>query len=104
MRKFLHARKLVEFIRSVSASRDAPEPRGEPGVAARGVAARREPLRGAPEVRQVLRPALADGRAGTRTTHYTTVIVGCCDTVGEWQKFHNKQFVTISEHFTVVLD
>ena len=31
-----------------------------------------------------------------------TVIIGYCDTVGEWSKCHNKQFVTILEHFTVL--
>ena len=32
------------------------------------------------------------------------VIIEYCDTVGEWQKCHNKRFVTISEQFSVLLD
>ena len=32
------------------------------------------------------------------------MIIGYCDTVGEWETCHNKLFVTISQHFTVVLD
>ena len=32
------------------------------------------------------------------------MIIGYCDTIGEWQKCTNKRFVTISEHSTVVLD
>ena len=52
---------------SVAASRGAQEPRGEPGAAARGLAAGRQPLRGAPEVRQVIRPAMEDGRAGSES-------------------------------------
>ena len=33
-----------------------------------------------------------------------TVKIGFCDTVGECQLCHNKELVTISEHFTVFLD
>ena len=32
------------------------------------------------------------------------VFFGYCDTFGEWQKCHNKLFVTISEQFIVLLD
>ena len=35
---------------------------------------------------------------------HCTVIVGYYDIVGERQKCHNKEFVTILQHFTVLLD
>ena len=32
------------------------------------------------------------------------VIIGYFDNFGEWQKYRNNQFVTISEHFTGVIE
>ena len=36
-------------------------------------------------------------------TVFSVVLLGYCDIVGEWQKYRNKRFVTISKHFLVLL-
>ena len=59
-------------------------------------------------VKWLQRITVADDESDSHWQRYdykvSSVTIGYCDTVGEWQKYHNKRFVTISEPFTVLLD